>query len=363
MAPVASIEALEPRLLMSDAPVGLTPRQIRHAYNFDQIAFQVDGRTVKGKGQGQTIAIIGAYNAPRVPRAVRMFDLAFGLPDRDWQGQFPVTKVMPFGRPEFDEGWALEAYMDVEWAHAIAPKAHVMLVEAKSAGTDDLLDAIDYARHQPGVVSISMSWGGTASPFDMAHDDILTTPSHHGGIMFVSSSGDNGGLASWPSTSANVISVGGTTLEVDAAGNYIDETAWEGSGGGPNTSNPFAGDKPDVAYVADPDTGVAVFSPVAIDGETGWRKVGGTSAGAPQWAALFAIVDQGRAYRGHSSLDSADGGVGAVRDLPGRCFHEITEGSGGIGIGLPPPFGSFFNNGTGRGTPIADRIASELLDE
>src|SRR5215475_6254922 len=138
----------------SPGPTGTTPAQIRHAYGFDRIAFG----GVPGDGRGTTIAIVDAFDDPNIANDLHQFDLAFGLPD-------PVfTKVNQNGgtaMPAADAGWAGEIALDVEWAHAIAPKANILLVEATSATMSALDAALDYARSAAGVVTLSNSWGGS----------------------------------------------------------------------------------------------------------------------------------------------------------------------------------------------------------
>src|SRR5262249_9197998 len=122
--------------------------------------------------------------------------------------------------------------LDVEWAHAIAPKANILLVEANSPSSSDLLAAVDTARNTKGVVAISMSWGGNEFGGESNFDSHFTTPAGHTGITFLASSGDNGPPAEWPAISSNIVAVGGTTLGLDASNNRTKETGWNGSGGG-----------------------------------------------------------------------------------------------------------------------------------
>lgn len=82
--------------------------------------------------------------------------------------------------------------MDIEWAHAIAPKATIVLFEAKSDSDADLYAAVDAARNYPGVSVVSMSWGSDETAADAANDVHFTTPAGHPGVSFVASSGDNG---------------------------------------------------------------------------------------------------------------------------------------------------------------------------
>lgn len=355
-------EPLEARELFSFTAVGLSPAQVRHAYGFDKVSFQVAGHTIAGDGSGQTIAVVDAYDDPNVYTDLRSFDHQFGLTDWDSSGQFVLTKARPEGRTSPDAGWALEESLDVQWAHAIAPKAHILLVEAASAGVDDLLTAVDYARSQPGVVAVSMSWGGGEFPAESFYDDTLMTPSGHvggsglrGGVTFVTSSGDQGAPAGWPAVSPNVLAVGGTSLRVGARGDYLGETAWGDSGGGTSFFENTVTSAPDVAYDADPNTGFAVFCSYGSGRKGPWVKVGGTSAGSPQWAALIAIADQGRALTHRGSLTSAQT-LADIYRIPAADFHDIVTGSNGVYSAGPG-----YDLVTGRGTPFADRIIRDTV--
>src|SRR5439155_7369476 len=136
-------------------------------------------------------------------------------------------------------GWSVETALDVEWAHAIAPKANILLVEAHSSSIGDLMSAVDYARNQPGVTAVSMSWGIDEATLGRAAESFyhsyFTTPAEHAGITFVAASGDSGAAngPEWPAISPNVLSVGGTRLTTTgSSGAYASEGAWSGSGGG-----------------------------------------------------------------------------------------------------------------------------------
>jgi len=356
-----SLEALESRTHLSATVTGMTPAQIRHAYGIDKVAFSQSGKSITADGAGQTIAIVDAYTDPTIVSDLKTFDRTFNLSDTDASGNFVLSRATTRVPPPADSGWSLETSLDVEWAHAIAPKAHILLVSARSSSTTDLLNAIDYARNQPGVVAVSMSWGGDESPFETFFDNYLTTPAGHiggsgirGGVTFVTSSGDNGAPAAWPAVSPNAIAVGGTTLTLDGKNNWKGESAWAGSGGGFSIFEPFTTAAPDVAYDADPKSGFAVYDSTPHDhGVSGWSSVGGTSAGAPQWAALFALVDQGRALSGRGSLTSGQS-LAALYNVPASDFHDIVTGSNGY---LARPG---FDLVTGRGTPIADKLVLDL---
>jgi subtilase family serine protease len=348
------LEPLEAR----DLPSVFTPAQIRHAYGFDQITF--NNGHVKADGSGQTIAIVEAFHDPRIASDLHYFDWIFGLPDPP-----NFMQVNQRGGPTFpavNPAWALETALDVEWAHAVAPRANILLVEADSATMTDLLAAVNYARYQPGVVVVSMSWGSPEFSHETAYDPYFTTPAGHSGITFVASSGDTGGGTSYPAVSPNVLAVGGTSLSVSPFGNYLSETAWSGSGGGVSlyeTKPSFqlgvpAGRRatPDVALNADPYTGNYIYDTVAYAGIAGWFQDAGTSAGAAEWAGLIALADQGRALSGRGSLSNAQA---LLYYLPASDFHDITTGSNGYAAGPG------FDFVTGRGTPIAPLIVQHLL--
>jgi subtilase family serine protease len=343
------MEQLESRL----APAELTPGLVRHAYGFDRISFG----GVPGDGRGQTIAIVTAYDDPTIAADLATFARRYGLPTASF------TKVAMAGTAAINPTWALETALDVEWAHAMAPGARLLLVEAPTGNLGDLLAAADYARQQPGVSVVSMSWGSTEFSVEAALDASFTTPANHSGVAFVAASGDGGSAgALWPAMSSNVLAVGGTQLTVDAAGNYVAESAWGSSAGGasryesaPAAQTAVTGNAhrtgPDVSYNA--ATSYAVYTSVSVNGQSGWMTAGGTSAGTPQWAGLLAIADQGRALAGKSNLTDA---ASAIYKLPASDFHDVLSGGNGA-----VNAGAGYDGVTGRGSPYADRVVGGLV--
>ncbi|MGP0063104.1 MAG: DUF4082 domain-containing protein [Isosphaeraceae bacterium] len=339
-----------------------TPAQIRQAYQFNQISF--DG--VAGTGAGETIAIVDAYDDPNIQADLNSFDTQFGLPGTT------VTRVSETGTtrlPTTDPtgGWELEESLDVEWAHAMAPGATILLVEASSASDSDLLAAVGYAAAHTNVVS--MSWGGGEFAGETADDGDFSKAR----VAFVASSGDDGAPASWPAASPNVLAVGGTALTLGAGNVWSSEVGWSGSGGGPSAYEPQPAYQagvvtqtstkranPDVAYDASPSTGYAVYDSNKYEGTTyDWLTVGGTSAGAPQWSALLAIADQGRALGGQPAIDSASPQevMTTLYKNPGD-FHDITAGTS---TGSPHySAGPGYDYVTGLGTPIANAVVDSL---
>lgn len=347
-------------------PVGYTPAQVLHAYAIDQITFS--GGAVKGDGSGQTVAIVDAYDDPNIASDVAQFSAAFGLPAANF------TKVSQTGTTSYPSvdpmgSWETEIALDVEWVHALAPKANILLVEANSSSLTDLFAAVNYARNQPGVSVVSLSWGAGDFTGENSYDSNFTTPSGHGGVTFVASSGDSGAKPEYPAMSPNVLQVGGTTLSINSSNGYVSESAWSGSGGGlsSNEAQPAyqkgvvtqsttqrAG--PDVSFDADPNSGVAVYDSYNNGTTTPWSLIGGTSFSAPAWASLIAIANQGRALQGAAALDGATGTLPAIYKLPGSDFHDITTGSTGYAASAA------YDLATGRGSPIANLVVAHLVN-
>lgn len=280
----------------STSPTGLSPARIKSAYNFP---------TSLTAGAGMTIAIVDAYDHPNIENDLNVFSQQYGLPAcTTANGCF--QKVDQRGGtkyPRTDSGWALEIALDVEWAHAIAPGAKILLVEADSNSFANLLAAEDYAAAHANYVS--NSWGASEFSGETSYDSHFV----RSGVSFFVSSGDNGTPAEYPSSSPNVISVGGTTLNFDRSGNLLSETGWSGSGGGCSLYETATGAQssfseyaqvgcagkratPDVSLDADPASGVSVYDSVRYQGQRGWWTVGGTSASAPMWAARSAVSGQ-----------------------------------------------------------------------
>ena len=232
-----------------------------------------------------------------------------------------------------------------------------------------MIIGVNTAKGHDGVSVVSMSFGGPEFSGETSYDSYFTTPFGHTGVTFVASSGDNGAygsgpgldsdgpiIADYPSSSPNVLSVGGTTLSVDASGNYISETGWGygtnsgtdgGSGGGISqyesqpayqngvvTQSTTYRTTPDVALDADPNTGVAVVDSWDFGSSAPWVQVGGTSVAAPIWAGLIAVVNQGRSIAGLSSLNGSTQTLPALYKLPAADFNDITSGNNGYSAGI-----------------------------
>ena len=288
----------------SSKPAGLNPTRVKAIYN------------LPASGGSGIIAIIGAYDNLNIENDLNIYSQEFNLAPCTFKNGCLIKHAL--GITKADANWSLETALDVEWAHALAPNAKILLVEAKTPSGQNFMDAIDYARKQPGVVAISMSWGGAEFPEEVNLDEYFK--SANGKITFFASSGDSGTGASWPAASPNVVAVGGTTVSLTATGKLIAESAWTGSGGGlsdyelePSYQLKYAVSKangrraiPDVSYIADPHSGFSVY---CSSGQLkGWYVLGGTSAGAPQWAAIKALglsADNNKFYQDKASVNFA----------------------------------------------------------
>jgi subtilase family serine protease len=300
-------------------PNGMTPDAVKRAYGLPETG---------GKG---TVAIIGAYDDTSIESDLAAFSKQFNLPAcTSGSGCFEKHKMS--AKVLSNSSWALETTLDVEWAHAIAPNAKILLVEATTPSGANLLKAVDYAAGRKDVVSVSMSWGGAEFPEETSLDSHFKSIS---GAIFFASSGDNGTGASWPASSPNVIGVGGTHLSLNTSGTVSSETAWSGSGGGISAyekeptfqseySIPKAGGMraiPDVSYDADPASGFPIYRLGK------WQEVGGTSAGSPQWAAIAALgggVSIAQLYADKSSASASTYFRDIISGTNGSCGYVCT---------------------------------------
>lgn len=348
-----------------------TPAQITKAYGVNGISF---GSTA-GNGAGQTIAIIDAFNDPNIVSDVSTFNTRYSLPQFNVAGgptftvlnQNGATSPLPSNATPGD--WDVEESLDVEWAHSIAPQANIILFEA-SSNNNNLYTAVDTAANTPGVSVITMSWGGGESSSDTSFNSDFTTPAGHIGITFLASTGDDAAPGDYPAYSPNVVAVGGTSLTINADGTYGGETGWADSGGGVSSveSQPtYQNGKvngtsstkratPDVAWLADPNTGVAVYDSYYGKKSSNLYQVGGTSLSSPMWAGLIAIADQGRVLAGEPTLDGPSQTLPLLYNISASDFHDITSGSNGHSATTG------YDLVTGRGSPVPGAIVNDLVN-
>jgi subtilase family serine protease len=327
-----------------------------HAYGVDAITYSTGGQTIQGNGSGQTIAIVVADHNAYLWDELYLFDGYYGLSN-------PSFTQFNLAGNQTNDGWAEEEALDVEWAHVMAPGATIDVVEARSDSLPDLMYAVDFARHIQGVSVVSMSWGSGEFGSEKAYDSVFTTPAGHTGVTFVAASGDSGANsgAQWPASSPNVVAVGGTSLNVNAVGTTIFETAWAGSGGGYSvlesepayqTSVQQTGRRstPDVSMDADPNTGVAVVFITPASAHASWQLIGGTSLSVQLFAGVVAVADQGRALAGAGTLDGATQTLPALYAASSSNYLDVTAGSNGYGARAG------YDLATGRGSPTASLV-------
>jgi subtilase family serine protease len=326
-----------PQPNVSTSPTGLSPAKIKTAYNFT---------TSLTAGAAKTIAIVDAYDDPTAEADLNTFSAQYGLPAcTTANGCFQkVNQTGGSSYPRTDGGWALEISLDVQWAHAIAPGAKILLVEAKTNSFTNLLAAEDYAKAHAQYVS--NSWGASEFSSESQYDRHFV----QSGVSFFVSAGDAGTPAEYPSSSPNVISVGGTKLTFNGDGTLASETGWSSGGGGcsayetaTSVQSSFGGygqvscagkrATPDLSLDADPASGVSVYDSTRYQGQSGWWTVGGTSASSPMIAARAAIAG--------TVVDSAYVYGNSI------TYRDITSGNNGapclVGFDLCTGRGSWTN--------------------
>ncbi len=316
---------------------GLTPAQVRSAYN------------LPSAGGSKIIAIVDAYDDPNALADFNTFSAQYGLPQETSTSATATTNkvfqvVYASGtKPGTDStgGWELEEALDIEWAHAMAPSAKIVLVEAATNAYATLFTAVDTATNYVDgngtkVAEVSCSWGGSEFSGETSDDVHFTSAS----VTYFVSAGDSGSPAHYPSSSPYVVSCGGTTLNTTAAGAFQTEVAWNSGGGGPSTyeTTPSyqsgvasrvgaARGTPDVAFVANPTTGVSVYDSYPQTGVgAGWQLVGGTSVSSP---AIAGVANVAATSAGSFPLGSQALLTTIYKNLASTNFRDITSGNNG----------------------------------
>jgi len=264
---------------------GFSPAQINKAYGVDKL---------NTTGADTIIALIDPYDYPNAQADFDIFCNAYNLPMQ----RLIIHKMTNAtgANASFNADWSVEQAIDIQWAHAVAPGAQIMLVQSYSSESKDLFNGIFWAVNN-GADIISMSWGFNAMLWDVLFDSNFLD----GNIVFLTGSGDSGSILSYPACSPYVIAVGGTRLILNSDDTRKEETGWTESGGGicnmenaPNyqfasklgTNSNFR-QNPDISAVADPETPVSLYS-------NGWIAAGGTSVASPIWAGIIAHANEAR---------------------------------------------------------------------
>lgn len=389
-----------------------TPAQVRAAYGLPVLpaaGAKPTAAQAAALGAGQTIYIVAARHNPNVAAELAAFNQKFALPGCTTRA-LPAGTALPLAAasataceflqvyataggaatatvPAYDAGWATEIALDVQWAHATAPLARIVLVEAPDPSTTSLVGAVKLANAMgPGVVS--MSFGAPEGNFTAASDSAFSAPR----MSYLAATGDAGAAVSWPSVSPYVLAVGGTRLTTGSGARS--EVAWTGTGGGVSAATALpayqGGAVPgftgyarrtvaDVAFNADPSTGQ--YLAVMAQGATSvsWLSAGGTSLATPQWAGLLAVANAQRALAGKAALGQPHpvlyGQVAAVPGSYASAFADIGSGRNGsctlcvakAGYDLPTGLGTpnaasllalLANGSTVVATPVAPAVAS-----
>jgi hypothetical protein len=337
---------------LTSAPPGFGPADIQSAYALPTGAV----------GAGMTVAIVDAYDLPTAEADLGVYRSQYGLPAcTTANGCFrKVDQNGGTNYPIADSGWGLEIALDLDMVSAACPACNILLVEATSPTYGDLGQSVDTAVSL-GAVVVSNSYGGPEDPGETSIDSHY----NHPGVAITVATGDCGydvsscypGLVTgveYPAASQYVVAVGGTTLTRDSSTRTWTETAWGHSGKGAGSGCSAYEAKPswqhdsgcpnrtvgDVSAVADPSTGVAVYTGGV------WGVYGGTSAATPIVAGVYALGGPPAAgtypasypYSATGSLYDAVGGnnnvTGQICTVTLLC-NGVAGYDGPTGLGTP----------------------------
>lgn len=388
------------------APFGLNcyvPDEIRAAYNYPSNL----------TGAGQTIVIVDAYQHSVIRHDLAIFNSLFGLPQMA-PGQFTIvngTQVTPAGSGSGEvDGWGGETALDVEWAHAMAPGANIVLVQTATDDDADVAAAeAQWLPHYPGAV-VSQSFGEpetfTGAPNIAAYHATYEQATAQGDTL-LASAGDWGATftpilgttspayASYPASDPLVTSVAGTQgLTHDGSdyglgllqnGHYGDEQVWNepqfdiATGGAPSVlfaappwQRPVSPYKtrtvPDVAYDAAVDGGVYTIHTIEDPNDPSFGKtfiflVAGTSSGSPQWAGIFALANEARSNAAKGPIGFANEALYKIgaQNKSASAFHDITVGTDALDSPIGFAAGPGWDAATGLGTPDVARLIPALV--
>ena len=309
------------------SPSGETPQSLRSVYK------------LPSTGGGGIIAIVDAFHYPTAANDLNVFSKQFGLPScTTSNGCFRVVFASG-SQPRTNCGWAQEAALDIEWAHAMAPSGHIVLVEAASNSFSDLFRAIDVAT---SIVTtgghhgeVSMSWGGGEFSSETSFDSHF----RNSGVVYFAASGDTGGKTIYPSVSQEVVSAGGTSVNRSSSGAFLSETGWSGSGGGPSSfelkpsyqvgvggTSSTRRSTPDFSFDANPSTGVSVYDSTQCQGLSGWLVFGGTSVSSP---SLAGVVNLAHSLRTSPTSSTGELTLMYANRTNSSDFRDILSGTAG----------------------------------
>lgn len=329
-------------------PSGYSPYSLKRVYSYN----------ASYTGKGIKIAIVLALDNVGLRQNMEIFCRKYSLPVPE------LSVYYPFGRAQStSDEWLTESSLDTQWVHAFAPDAELLVVFSENADVDSLLSTAEYAQKTLSADIVGMCFGTDESAADKTLSDFMKD----GGI-FVASSGDIGGKVSFPSTSPDCISAGGTNLLLSASGSRLSETAWRNGGGGESDvfEIPFYQGRffnvygmsdgmrgtPDVSMMANYNPGV----PVYVSQLGGWTTVGGTSLSAACFTGMCACIKQKHPEITTSAdmlsfLYSNAGGDGY--EFPQYNFYDVTIGKSGDNYAMKG-----WDFATGLGSPVLRQILS-----
>jgi subtilase family serine protease len=299
-------------------------------------------------GSGQTVAIVDAYDDPTAELDLGVYRAQFGLSAcTTANGCFrKVDQNGGTNYPRANGGWAQEISLDLDMVSAVCPNCHILLVEATSNSFANLATAVDQAAIL-GAKAISNSYGGGE------YSNEVNDQSHynHPGVAITVSSGDGGYGVEFPAASQYVTAVGGTHLTNDGSARGWSESVWSGAGSGcskyiakPLWQTDCGGGHrtvADVAAVADPNTGVAVYDSTRYQGIAGWMVFGGTSVASPIIASVYALAG-----------NAASVSYGSYPYSHTGSLFDVTSGSNGsCGGSYLCTARAGYDGPTGLGTP------------
>ena len=380
---------IEPMVGASNLPA-YTPAQIRAAYDMVPLPADMTNLTPAQKasfGNGQTIYIAGFYYNNNTASDLATFNAKYNLPTCTTSTLNSKTKlplepassgcslVVAYSTstgtltdtvPTFNSTWASEAALDIQWAHAIAPLARIVFVTGSSNSGGALVGDVLLANAMgPGIVS--MSFGAPEGAYVQSFDSYFKTPN----MTYVAAAGDSGAAVNWPAVATNVLSVGGTWL------NYSNSTrielAWNLSSGGVSSYMPKPAYQkninakmrtvPDVAFNASPQSGQYVYMTTQGQTKGFWYALYGTSAGAPQWAGILAIVNAQRALNGKSLVGVPNTALYQTYNANSTYatnFYDVSSGADGTCATCTATIG--FDFVTGLGSPNVNNLLTTLMN-
>ncbi len=312
-------------------PGGETPASLGCVY--DIVSNPISGCPIATATQVPTggsgvIVIVDAYDYPSAAADLATFSTEFGLPAPNFSVQYGSGRKPSNG---CRNGWNGEESLDIEWAHAMAPNAQIVLMEASSSSNSALYQAVtaanSYIAAHGGKGEVSMSWGGSETSSETGSDHYFT----QSGVVYFASAGDSPGVI-YPSSSVNVVSAGGTQVN-RSSGNYTNQTAWADGGGGPSKYEARPSFQSSISGIVGTKRGTPDFSfdssggsPVAVYNSNcygGWLEVYGTSVASP---SLAGIVNNAGTFNASSNAENTEIYANYTNTAD---FTDITSGSCG----------------------------------